>query len=102
MKSMASTLDNRDNTGIAILDRVLRPDEVTLTADAAQTLLRLKFAESDERRMNRLAAKARKGTLTEKDRLEIEQYNLVSHMLALLQAKARRALKDEGSDPASA
>jgi hypothetical protein len=45
--------------------------------------------------MNVLSAKARKGKLTDRERMEAEQYNLVSHLLALLQARARAALEDE-------
>ena len=71
----------------------MQPDASTLTADAARTLLSLKFEKTDERRMEKLAAKARQGALTDQERFEAEQYNLVSHMLALLQAKARHVLK---------
>lgn len=90
---MTTLLDDSGITGVAILDRLIQPDEATLTPGVARTLLSLKFQKSDERRMNQLAAKARKGTLTEKERMEAEQYNLISHMVALLQAKARGALK---------
>ena len=78
---------------MAILSRVIEPADECLTPDAARTLLSMRFPKADERRMNQLAAKARKGTLSERDRDEAEQYNLVGHMLALLQAKARRGLK---------
>jgi len=99
--SMSTSFADSDKSGVAILDRLIRPSDETLTPDAARTLLALKFHKSDERRMNQLAAKARKGTLSEKDRAEAEQYNLVSHMVALLQAKARGALRnhDPGAEP---
>jgi hypothetical protein len=86
------------NSGVAILDRVLGPECRLLTPDAARSLLSLKFSDADERRMNRLGAKARKGTLTQRERLQAEEYNLVSHLLALLQAKARHALQQRGQD----
>ncbi len=91
-----------DQLGIAILNRVMQPDAATLTPDAARVLLSLKFEKTDERRMEKLAAKARQGALTERERAEAEQYNLVSHMLALLQAKARGALAKSrrASEPA--
>ncbi len=89
---MSTVLADTVNTGVAILSRVLEPDTVHLTPDAARTLLSFRFGARDERRMNRLAAKARQGTLTKAERSEAEQYNLVSHLLALLQAKARQAL----------
>lgn len=91
-RATTSTLDVGDNSGVAILNRVVQPDAATLTADAAGVLLSLKFEKADERRMAKLAAKAQQGTLTVQEQSEAEQYNLVSHMLALLQAKARHAL----------
>jgi len=99
---MSTSLADRNKTGVAILDRLIRPNGETLTPDAARTLLSLRFHKSDERRMNQLAAKARKGTLTEKDQAEAEQYNLVSHLVALLQAKARGALQGHDPDAESA
>lgn len=95
---MSAGLVDQDKTGVAILDRLIRPGRQFLTADAARTLLSLRFHQSDERRMNQLAAKARKGTLTAKEQAEAEQYNLVSHMVALLQAKARAAIQRHQSD----
>lgn len=89
---MSAGLVGHEQTGVAILDRLIRPQRDLLTPDVARTLLSLKFPQRDERRMNQLAAKARKGTLTPKEQAEAEQYNLVSHMVALLQAKARGAL----------
>ncbi len=90
---MSTTLANGPNNGVAILDRVLGPDHGSLTPEAAESLLALKFKPEDKRQMNRLAAKARRGTLTDYERFQAEQFNLVSHLLALLQAKARVALQ---------
>ncbi|MBI1903018.1 MAG: hypothetical protein HYS13_18115 [Planctomycetia bacterium] len=92
---MSTMLHDNGTTGVAILSRVLEPGEETLSPDAARALLSLRFQKADKRRMNQLAAKARKGTLTAKERFEAEQYNLVSHMLAFLQAKARGAQRHE-------
>jgi hypothetical protein len=99
---MTQTLDSSDETGVAILNRVIHPDDATLTPDAARTFLSLRFEKEDERRMNRLAAKARRGTLTDREQAAAEQYNMVSHMLALLQAKARQSLKRHDAGSASA
>ena len=95
---MSATLKPQDDTGVAILNRVIQSDQAAITAEAAQTLLSFKFTKKDEQRMNRLAAKARQGTLTEHEQSAAEQYNLVSHLLALLQAKARSALKHHSPD----
>ncbi len=94
--------DAGENTGVEILNRVVQSDASALTADAARTLLSLKFEKADGRRMERLAAKARQGALSDQERFEAEQYNLVSHMLALLQAKARHALKQPRRDSETA
>lgn len=95
---MASATSDLSKSGVAILDRVLGEAASSLSEDAARTFLSLKFTESDERRMNRLAAKARAGTLTEAERIEAEQYDLVSHFLAFLQAKAGTVLGSPRSD----
>jgi hypothetical protein len=95
---MSTTIDAGQNSGVAILSRVIEPTEEPLTPEAARTLLAFRFQKIDERRMNQLASKARKGTLSERERNEAEQYNLVGHMLALLQAKARHALNQHGLD----
>jgi hypothetical protein len=80
------------NTGIAILDRVLQPDAAFVTPGAARAFLSLRFQQRDLRRMNQLAAKARRGSLTAAEQAEAEQYNLVGHLLAILHAKARSTL----------
>ena len=98
---MATTLGLHDDSGVAILNRIMQPDDAALTPDAAKALLSLKFPKADEQRMNRLASKARRGTLTDRERYVADQYNLVSHMLALLQAKARHTLKQDDPDSAS-
>src|SRR5258708_7741225 len=95
---MSTSLDINDDTGVAILNRVIQPDELTMTPDAAHAPRALKFKKADERRMNRLAGKAQRGTRTARERAAAEQYNLVSHMLASLQAKARHALKKHDLD----
>ena len=90
---MSATDETDENTGVAILDRVMQPDDSALTHDAARMFLSLRFPKRDERRMNQLAAKGRRAALTGKERHEAEQYNLVSHLIAFLQARARRTLK---------
>ena len=93
---MSTVLDNNGDTGVAILGRALEPDNLDLTPEAARNLLTLKFPKRDLRRMNTLAARARRGTLTARERAEAEQYNLISHMFAYLQANARQVLVNCG------
>jgi hypothetical protein len=73
--------------------RVLEPEEATLDVAAARAILELDFKQPDKDRMRALLAKAKKGTLTAKEKVEIDNYERVGHMLSLMKSKARRSLK---------
>jgi hypothetical protein len=77
----------------AIFGRVLEPEEATLDVAAARAILELDFKQPDKDRMRALLAKAKKGTLTAKEKVEIDNYERVGHMLSLMKSKARRSLK---------
>jgi hypothetical protein len=83
------------NSGVSILSRVLDFADGPLSPSAARAFTSLKFRKSDERRMNQLAAKARSGSLTDSERFEAEEYNIVSHLVAYLQAKSHQTLKKD-------
>lgn len=76
-----------------IWQRILEPSWEDLNAEAAQGLLRLKFRQKDIDRMNELAALAREGALSADQRQEIETYERIGCMLAIIQSKARSILK---------
>ena len=78
---------------VAILARILEPERPTLNLHAARALLALDFAPADKARMRELSAKARAGTLTDEEELEIDTYERLGCLLDILHAKARRALK---------
>jgi len=65
----------------------------SLSATAARALLKLRFSDRDHDRMRVLSAKARSGTLTEKEEQEINTYEQVGCFLGVVHSKARRALK---------
>ncbi len=77
----------------AIFGRVLEPEEATLDVSAARAILELDFRQPDKDRMRALLAKAKKGTLTALEKVEIDNYERVGHMLSLMKSKARRSLK---------
>lgn len=83
---------------VAIFGRVLEPEEATLDVAAARAILDLDFKRSDKDRMRVLLAKAKKGTLTAKEKIEIDNYERVGHMLSLMKSKARRSLKRRPGD----
>ncbi len=45
--------------------------------------------------MRELLAKAKEGTLTANEEVEMDNYERVGHMLSLMKSKARRSLKGE-------
>jgi|SRR5271157_4866714 len=78
---------------VAIFGRVLEPDQATLDVAAARAILNLDFKQTDKDRMRELLAKAKEGTLTANEEVEIDNYERVGHMLSLMKSKARRSLE---------
>lgn len=76
-----------------ILSRVIAPGEPNLPPDTARIILSLDFGKEDRDRMNQLAQKAREGTLTAEEQVEIDCYERVGHFLSLLRSKARLSLQ---------
>lgn len=77
----------------AILSRLIRPEEDTLSPETAEGFLRIKFEQRDFDRMHELAVKNQDGKLTPSERIEMEHYRNVGYLLDLMHSKARRALK---------
>lgn len=63
-----------------------------LSRDAAESLLRIRFAANDVERMNVLAEKARRGELTPQEQEQLDAYERVGHLLSTLRSFARRSL----------
>ena len=82
-----------DNNEVSILNRILRPKAPTFSHEAAQDILTLDFDQADKDRMRQLSAKARAGTLTAEEDAEADRYELIGHLLGIMQSKARRSLK---------
>jgi hypothetical protein len=74
-----------------IWQRVLRL-EGDLSASAARALLKLRFAERDHGRMRDLSAKARAGTLTPQEQIELDTFERLGSLLDIMHSHARRAL----------
>ena len=84
----------------AILSRLINPQESTLSAEAARSIIALGFSEADLAKMNALAGKAHDGQLSSDEDVELEAYLRIGRMLALLQAKARQSLQRFAGVPA--
>lgn len=78
---------------ISILNRILRPEAPTFSSQGARDILALDFDEADKQRMRDLSARARSGTLTPEEQEEAGRYELLGHLLNIMQSKARRSLQ---------
>jgi hypothetical protein len=67
--------------------------EGSLSPTAARALLKVRFSTADQERMQALSAKARSGTLTPAEEVEIDTYEQLGSLLDILHSKARRVLK---------
>ena len=70
-----------------------------LSPEAAEFLLAIDFGESDRQRMLQLADRSEAGTLTAEEQIEFDGYLHVGNLLAVLQSKARLALKTKPQGP---
>jgi hypothetical protein len=64
-----------------------------LTKDQARYLVGLGFSDEDKARMKKLARKHREGCLSSAELNDLDSYNQVGDLLAILQAHARKFLK---------
>jgi hypothetical protein len=75
-----------------ILADVIAPDQGDLTTEVARSVLRWKFTDGACARMNDLADRNNKGTITAQERQNLESYLRVGSLINILQAKARLSL----------
>lgn len=80
-----------------ILADIIAPNQGDLTPEVAQSVLRWKFTEGALARMNDLAGRNSKGTITVQERQDLEKYLRVGSLINILQAKARLSLESAGS-----
>lgn len=79
----------RDTT---FLDRLLDPVTESLTPEAARQLVELRADPRFQKRLDTLADKCTEGQLSPDEREEYETYVRAIHVVAILQAKARKLL----------
>ncbi len=78
-----------------ILSDVIAANRGDFTPDVAKSVLKWKFKAVAVRRMNTLAEKNRKGTITEAEREQLHRYLRVGSLINLIQAKARLSLHSQ-------
>ena len=76
-----------------LIERVLDESWENLDPDAARGILQIRYGQSQIARINELGARARAGTLSEKEQAELAAYNQFGRLIATLQSRARMVLK---------
>jgi len=77
----------------AVIDRLVEPVARALTPEVARAIVRLRADPEVQARMEELADKCNEGRLTPEEREEYETAVRFGNFLAILQAKARAALR---------
>ena len=88
-----STTKSVADPELAIWERVFVPDPRRITPDQARYLLAVRFSPADLDRINELSAQATEGNIEPAEKLELERYVHVGHLLSILKAKVRGKLK---------
>ena len=81
------------NREAAIWARLMAVHGDDLAPEVAAYLLSIGFGDSDRDRMQQLAVRSESGTLTDEELAEFDSYLHVGNLLAVMQSKARVALR---------
>lgn len=81
------------DTRVSVWDRLLATDNHPLTREAADYIVRIRFSEADDRRLEELAERCRLGQLTPAEQAEYDEYVRAGLVLATWQSRARMALR---------
>ena len=77
---------------VSVFGRIVDSSNAHMSKAAAEGILALAFSSDDKNRLRELAAKARDGTLTRREKKEVEVFSRVGSMLGVLKSKCRRKL----------
>jgi len=94
---MGSQLLN-PNCEAAIWARLMQAQRDELSSEAAEFLLSIDFEEGDRQRMLQLAERSEAGTLSAEEQTELDSYLHIGNLLAVMQSKARLALRRKPND----
>jgi hypothetical protein len=73
--------------------RLIQAQKEDPSQEVARYLLSIGFEERDRERMQQLGDRSELGTLTDEERAEFDGYLHVGNLLAVIQSKARAALR---------
>jgi hypothetical protein len=83
----------KESSEAAIFARLWDSPEHGLTRQLARHIVKLSFSREDLQRMHQLAIKNQEGTLSDAERQLLDNYVNVGDLIAILQSKARKLLK---------
>jgi hypothetical protein len=95
MLSKTATTDPVSVT-MAMLEQIAELDVASMSPKTARHLLALSFPRSHQEKVDSLSRKAREGSLTTTERAELDEFIRVADLLAIMQSRARQALKRAG------
>ena len=87
----STTTSTRD-----VMDQLVFPFDEDLDPNAARALLRIRFDRDATKHINHLLRKNQRGAISAEERLVLEKYLRMGKFIDVLQAKARKALKQAG------
>jgi hypothetical protein len=85
-----------ERVSTAMLEQIAGLDAKSISPETARHLLELSFSRSHQKQVDVLSQKARTGALTPAERAELDEFIRVADLLAILQSRARQALKRVG------
>lgn len=80
----------------ALLEQLTELEAKSMSPETARKLLELHFSTAHQKRVDVLSEKARTGRLIQSEHEELGEFVRVADLLAVLQARARHALKLAG------
>ena len=80
-------------TTLNVADRMLRPVTDSLTPDVARRIADAELDSETQARIDELASKANRGTLTDEEREEYAEFVEYIDLIGIIKAKARLLLK---------
>ncbi len=89
-----------NNSEAAILSRLIQARS-EMSRDVARYLLSFDFEPGDVARMNFLAERAREGSLSAEESVELDSYLHVGNLLTIMQSRARQYLKQQNRSAAT-
>jgi hypothetical protein len=81
---------------MAMLEKIADLDAKSISPETARHLLELTFTRSHQEQVDALSQRAREGSLTPTERADLDEFIRVADLLAILQSRARQALKRAG------